>query len=208
MPWGARRLNIESDHVPLLARVNEENVGAFIHGALDAPEALALGDKLQLALGVGSTEPEKRVVNALVALRLGVTPGTVARNLDWKDFEKFCALIFRSRGYTVRENLTLKKPRAQIDVVAVGSSYVICADCKRWKRDHSPGALRSIALAQRRRSVLLRRNQKGQKPILSAILSLSASTGGFVEGVAVVPIGSLTGFLDSLESYVEHFEAS
>jgi hypothetical protein len=189
-----------------LVRVNEENVGAFIQGALDAPDALAMGDRLQLTLGVGSTGPERRVINALVALRLGVTPGTVARNLDWKDFEKFCALIFKSRGYAVMENLTLKKPRAQIDVVAVGSSYVICADCKRWRRDHSPAALRSIALAQKRRSELLRRSQKDQKPILSAVLSLSAPRGSFVEGVAVVPIGSLTGFLDSLESYLEYFE--
>ena len=191
-----------------MVRVNEENVGAFIQGALDAPEAVAMSDRLELTLGVGEMGLERRVVNAMVALRLGVTPSTVARHLGWKDFERFCALIFRSRGYEVKVNLTLRKPRAQIDVVAVGPSFAICVDCKRWRNDHSPSTIREIALAQKRRSGLLRRDQKDLKPILSAILSLSAPTGTFVEGVAVVPIGALTGFLDSLESHTERFDIS
>lgn len=195
-------------HSDQVVRVSEGNVGAFIQDALDAPEAKALGDRFQLALGVGPSAHERRVINALVALKLGVTPGTVARHLGWKDFERFCALIFRSRGYEVRENITLTKPRAQIDVIATGSSYVLCVDCKRWKKDLAPAALRRIASAQKRRSALLRANRKELKPILSAILSLSAPAGSFVDGVAVVPIGALTGFLDSLESYLDRFEVT
>jgi hypothetical protein len=191
-----------------VTKVTEENVGAFIQGALDAPEASALADGLRSELGVGESIQERRIVNALVALRLGLTPGTVARHLGWKDFEKFCALCFRARGYEVKENLTLTKPRAQIDLVAIGPSYAVCVDCKRWKKDHSPSVLRGFAAAQKRRSSLLRRVLRGQKPILSAILSLSAPTGDFVEGVAVIPIGALTGFLDSVESYFDRFDVA
>jgi hypothetical protein len=189
-----------------VTRVTEDNVGAFIQGALDAPEARALGDRLESELGVAPSTQERRVVNALVALRLGLTPGTVARHLGWKDFEKFCALLFRSRGYEVMENLTLTKPRAQIDIVAIGPTYAVCVDCKRWKKGHSPSVLRQFAAAQKRRSGLLRRAMKNQEPILSAILSLSAPSGDFVDGVAIIPIGALTSFLDSIEGYLDRFD--
>jgi len=190
-----------------VAKVTEENVGAFIQGALDAPEAMAMGDELESALGVGSTPRERQVINALVALRLGLTPGTVARHLDWRDFERFCALFFRSRGYEVTENLTLRKPRVQIDLVAVGPSYVVCVDCKRWKKGHSPSVLRKFAADQKRRSTLLRKVLGDKKPILSAILSLSAPSGDFVDGVAIIPIGALTGFFESVEGYLDRFDA-
>jgi len=191
-----------------VTRVTEENVGAFIQGALDAPEATALGDKLEAALEVGPSMQERRVINALVALRLGLTPGTVARHLGWRDFERFCALFFRAQGYEVMENLTLRKPRVQIDLVAIGPSYAFCVDCKRWKKGHSPSALQKFAAAQKRRSSLLRKILNDRKPILSVILSLSAPSGDFVDGVAVVPIGSLTGFLESVEAYLDRLEAS
>ena len=191
-----------------MVKVTEENVGAFIQGALDAPEAKALGDELESALGVGPPVPERRVVNALVAMKLGLAPGTVARHLDWRDFERFCALCFRSRGYEVIENLTLKKPRAQIDLVAIGPSYAVCVDCKRWKKGHSPSLLRRLAADQKRRSRLYRKALGNQKPILSAILSLSAPAGDFVEGVAIIPIGALSGFLDSVEAYLDLLDVS
>ena len=191
-----------------VTRVTEENVGAFIQGALDAPEADALGDRMESAFGVTPSARERRVINALVAMRLGLTPGTVTRHLGWKDFESFCAMVFRSRGFEVKENLTLTKPRAQIDLVAVGPSYVVCVDCKRWKRDHSPSVLKRFASAQKRRSSLLRKVVGEPKPILSAIISVSAARGDFVDGVAIIPIGALTGFLDSAEAYLDRFEAS
>jgi restriction endonuclease len=191
-----------------VTRVTEENVGAFIQGALDAPEATALGDKLEGALGAGSSAQERRVINALVALRLGLTPGTVARHLGWRDFERFCAMFFRARGYEVMENLTLRNPRVQIDLVAIGPSYTFCVDCKRWKKGHSPSVLQRFAAAQKRRSSLLRKVLIDRRPILSVILSLSAPSGDFVDGVAVVPIGSLTGFLESVEAYLDRLEAS
>jgi hypothetical protein len=191
-----------------MVKVTEENVGLFIHGALDAPQAMALAERMETELGVGPTESGRHVVNALVAMKLGVTPRTVARHLDWKDFEKFCSLLFRSRGYDVRENITLRKPRAQIDLLAVGPSYAICVDCKRWRKDHSASVLRRFASAQKRRSGLLRKALPSQKPIVSAILSLSATAGDFVEGVAIVPIGTLSSFLDSLDGYLDRLETS
>ncbi len=143
---------------------------------------------------------------ALVALALcgaGRRPEDVSACLSWKEFEAFCSELFKASGFEVRENIILKKPRAQIDMVAYGQSYVLSVDCKHWKRSHSPSALRRFARDQLGRSALLRRRLADPKPIVSAILSFSEPGGSFVEGVAVVPLRTLRSFLTSVESYFE-----
>src|SRR5437899_677524 len=57
----------------------------------------------------------------LVALTLctaGVPLEQVSRSLDWKQFESFCSGVFEASGCRVEKNVSLKKPRAQIDFVA------------------------------------------------------------------------------------------
>ncbi len=141
---------------------------------------------------------------ALVALALcqcGTSPEEVSASLTWREFESFCSELFRASGYDVRENVVLTKPRAQIDMVASGPSFVLSVDCKHWKRAHSPSALRGFARSQLRRSRLLRRGNANRRPIVSVILSFSEPAGAFVDGVAVVPLRTLRSFLTSLESY-------
>lgn len=81
-------------------------------------------------------------------------------------------------------------------------------DCKHWKRAPSRSALEGFALAQLRRSHLLRKSLDDPRPIISAILSFSESAGGFVQGVAVVPLRSLRDFLKTVESYSGLLEES
>lgn len=141
---------------------------------------------------------------ALVALALcmgGRRIEEVAASLDWREFESFSARVLGASGYRVRNNVVLRSPRAQIDLVATGLTYVLSVDCKHWRREHSPSALRDVAARQLKRSKLLRRVFPKARPIVSVILSFSASQGDFVEGVAVVPLRTLRNFLGSVESY-------
>ena len=147
---------------------------------------------------VGEGEPIQR---ALELIASGAKEEEAARSLTWKDFEGFCAQLLRANGYAVRENVYLSHPRAQIDLVATGPLFVINLDCKHWKREPSRSALKVFALAQLRRSRLLRRTLYDQRPIISAILSFSEPAGSFIEGVAIVPLRTLRSFLDSVESY-------
>ncbi len=143
---------------------------------------------------------------ALVALALcrqGSRPEEVSAFLDWAEFESFCSRLLVASGYFVKENVIMKKPRAQIDLVAFGPSVVLSVDCKHWKREHTPSALRELAAKQMKRSRLLRRKYPDARPIVSAILSFSASQGTFVDGVAVVPLRTLRSFLGAVESYAE-----
>jgi hypothetical protein len=139
---------------------------------------------------------------------MGVPEEEAARSLTWKDFEGFCAQLLRASGYAVRDNVYLSRPRAQVDLVAIGPHFVINLDCKHWKRAASHSALEDFALAQLGRSRLLRRRLDDPKPIISVILSLSESAGSFVEGVAVVPLRTLRDFLETVESYSQLLEES
>jgi hypothetical protein len=151
---------------------------------------------------------EGPVLAALELIASGVPEEEAARSLTWKDFEGFCAQLLRASGYTVRENVYLSHPRAQIDLVASGPLFVINLDCKHWRRAPSHSALEGFAVAQLRRSRLLRRSLNNPRPIVSAILSFSESAGSFVQGVAVVPLRTLRNFLETVESYSGLLEMS
>jgi hypothetical protein len=54
---------------------------------------------------------------AIYAIKNGATIDEVAVHLNWRDFEGLVAKIFESKGFNVIKNLTLTKPRMEIDVV-------------------------------------------------------------------------------------------
>jgi len=149
---------------------------------------------------------EGPVLMALNRVAKGVPEEEVAKSLDWRDFERFCAQLLRANGYTVEEDVHLRHPRAQLDLVATGPIFIINLDCKHWRRAPSYSALRNFAQAQLKRSRQLRKTLGIGKPIVSAILSFSESSGDFVEGVAVVPIRAVRNFLETVESYPDLLE--
>ena len=155
-----------------------------------------------------SLNGEGPVLAALDLIAAGVPEEEAARSLTWRDFEGFCAQLLRANGYSVRGNVYLSRPRAQIDLVATGPLFVISLDCKHWRRAPSPSALEGFALAQLRRSRLFRRSLADPKPIISAVLSFNESEGSFVGGVAIVPLRTLRNFLETVESYSELLEMS
>jgi len=140
---------------------------------------------------------------AMSLCSLGVPPEAVSALLSWKEFEAFCADLLRAAGYDVRENVRLRKPTAQIDIVATGTSRVLSVDCKHWKRGASSSVLTKVAEDQRKRNELLRRASPGSPPIVSVILTLAQQEDRFMAGAAVVPLFALRSFLSSVDEYAE-----
>lgn len=157
-------------------------------------------------LGLDSTEGIEDTVAAVALCAMGERPEVVSKLLSWEEFERFASHLVASWGYEVKWNVTLRKPRAQIDLVALGNSFVLSIDCKHWKRELSPSVARRLAKDQLQRSSLLRRQLEDPRPIASVILSFSDSEGGFVDGVAVVPVRVLRSFLESIESCSSQLE--
>ncbi len=121
--------------------------------------------------------------------------------MNWKEFESFCASLFRAKGYSVAENIVLKKPRMQVDLLARNGSVALAVDCKHWARAGGGDALARIAKAQSLRAISLRSRRPGLEPLAAVILVMTSGDEKFSEGAAVVPIQSLFDFLDHVESF-------
>jgi Holliday junction resolvase-like predicted endonuclease len=140
----------------------------------------------------------------------------VLSKLDWKEFEKFVAEIFRENNFHVKTNFRFKtKRRYEIDLIATRGNFVICADCKDWSSGrHKKTALRYAAKEQEERIKEFKRFLK-KNPIAKGLLKIS-QTPHFVpliisllqedlliEGKTIVsPVWKLNNFLVELESYL------
>jgi Restriction endonuclease len=157
-------------------------------------------------LGLQAAEYTSPICAAYTLLKVNFQADEVSKLLSWQDFERLAGALLRASGYDVRQNIHLKKPRAQIDVVAAGPSMVLSVDCKHYRREQGRSSLEKVAEAQLRRSSLLRKVTSDPRPIASVILGMSQPEGRFVGGVAVVPIRTLRSFLNSVESYAGEFD--
>ncbi|MDV3276923.1 MAG: restriction endonuclease [Nitrososphaerales archaeon] len=157
--------------------------------------------QLEFELRGSAGKGSPRVIRAILACRLGARLEEVAGGLDWEEFESFCADLFRIRGFVVEENLVIRRPRAQLDLLAHSDLVSLAVDCKHWKRTMGVPSLARCAEAQRRRARLLREGRESLKPIATVILLLADETLRFVGGAAVVPVRTLGSFLDGIAGY-------
>lgn len=167
----------------------------------EAAEIEALGMELY-----GRPIGDSKVLRAILACRAGARPEELARALDWKEFEAFSADLLRARGYRVEQNVMLRRPRAQVDIVARLGGGALAVDCKHWRRPAGAAFLAKQVEEQRRRARLLRSRLDETGPIVSVILTLSEGSVRFVGGGAVVPIRTLASFLEELPGLTELVE--
>jgi hypothetical protein len=153
----------------------------------------------------GVVSMEEQLAGLALCAR-GETVERVAKYLSWRDFERFCSSILRARGFRVRENITLKKPRAQIDILAVSERACLAIDCKHWARSAGYSGLARLVEAQKARARRLRDTLDNLGPIATVILVLVDQGARFVSGGAVVPIFTVGDFLNNLEGYRENLD--
>lgn len=153
-----------------------------------------------IELGVGVDSLSDLALHAVALVKTGYPLEKIARALSWREFEGFCANILRASGFQVSENLSLKKPRRQVDIFASSASLALSVDCKRWRRSIGESGLSTFARDQRERSEAVRK-QVGNDgvPIVSVILTLLDERPRIVDGVAVVSLLSLRNFLVSID---------
>jgi hypothetical protein len=157
-------------------------------------------------LGIeGLPSMNEQLAGLALCLR-GESVELVSKYLSWKDFEGFSSDMLRAKGYSVRENLLLKKPRAQIDVFAVSDRISLTIDCKHWARTPSHATLAKLVEAQKSRAKRLRDSLDNFSPMASVILVLVDGGERFVAGGAVVPIFALNDFLDNIEACRESLD--
>lgn len=179
-----------------LFRLLEKRTGST-SGAIAAQEDVAylLGRR-----GAGS--PDEKLAGLALCSR-GENVELVSRHLSWRDFEGFCTEVLRSKGYVVRENVVLRRPRAQVDVYAMSDSLSLAIDCKHWARVPGYLTLARLIEAQKARARRLRDTLDRAGPIAPVIVLVADGGARFVDGGAVVPIYALGDFLSNVEAFRE-----
>jgi len=143
--------------------------------------------------------------------REGASVLELLRALNWKGFEEFCGRLFREASYLPLNNLRFSHlgRRYEVDVIALKRPYLIAVDCKRWKR-----ALRGMVVAFVEKHL---ERCRALSEALWSIRRLSAQLNGWeeaivvptlltaleeevklIEGVPIVPLFKLKGFLNEL----------
>jgi hypothetical protein len=125
----------------------------------------------------------------------------VSKSLTWRDFERFCSGILQARGFRVRQNIFLRKPRAQVDVFGISDGISIAVDCKHWARAAGYSSLARQVEAQKARAARLHESLDRIGPVASVILVLVDQGARFVSGGAIVPIFAFGDFLDNIDAY-------
>jgi len=187
-----------------LVRLSEQKVERFLEGDYTSRDTYSALHTIEREFPLLLTGGGQKVLRAIAACSLGAPQETVAKFLDWREFEMFCAGLMRARGFSVAENIVLTKPRIQVDLLARSHNLALLVDCKHWGRTMGRSALARAAAAQAERARVVRSKMKILEPIVVVIIVLSNEEARFVEGTAVVPIFALNRFLDDVNAFADH----
>ena len=150
-------------------------------------------------------EENDRLKTGILAISMGAPIDEVSRLLDWKDFESLTADILERRDFETIRNVTLTKPRVQIDVIGIKSGIAILIDCKHWNK-MSQSALEKAVKKQVERTKHFLSKEKIQAAV-PAIVTLYQHETRFIEKVPIIPIHQLDSFCDEFYGNLEEFHS-
>ncbi len=148
-----------------------------------------------------------RVRIAMLAAPLVQDVRKVSSKLSWQDFESFVSEIAEQYNYTAKRNVNIRKPRAQIDVIASKGSFCIAIDCKHWSRAAGGSGLDEIAKKQAKRAKIYLQSKQGRKYdiALPAVITLLAGASKYAAGVPIVPVSEINSFFGNVEGYLDEY---
>ncbi len=148
-------------------------------------------------------EENDRLKTCILAISMGAPIDEVSRLLEWKDFESLTAEILERRDFDTMRNVTLTKPRMQIDVIGIKSGTAILIDCKHWNK-MSQSALENAVKKQVERTKHFLSKEKIQAAV-PAIVTLYQHETRFIKKVPIIPIHQLDSFCDEFYGNLEEF---
>lgn len=141
----------------------------------------------------------------------------IVEKFDWKDFEEVSKKIFEENNFKVRKNFRFKTSRRyEIDVLALGSRYIFCVDCKQWRGGRNKKSGLKLAVKKQENRVkefekfigkniiarkMLRIDSKKQK-LHPLIVTLFQEDLLKENETFVIPLWKLNSFLVEAEKYL------
>jgi hypothetical protein len=150
---------------------------------------------------------------ALFLLRGGVSEKVVASILDWRMFEEYAAWVLGEAGFRVWRGIRLHGAGGfQVDVLGIDTyGHGIVVECKHWSpRASTHSKLRAAAVRHLERTRNLARfwhrlglPHGGYRLVPALLVLREAGLPRLVEGVPVVPVSRLRGFIEELDYIME-----
>jgi len=131
-------------------------------------------------------------------------PEVSSAKLDWKDFEAYVESVFSSFGFRTERNARLRKPRAEIDLVASRNSLAFAVDCKHWKRTVGYSSMLEISRRQIARAKRLIDIREVDRIVPIVITLHDESLYVLDNGVPIVPIHKISDFILNWEQGMEN----
>jgi len=141
---------------------------------------------------------------ALLALQKGAQIDEISSHLHWRDFESLVAEMLESKDFATLNNLILKNPRREIDVVGIKLGVAMLIDCKHWKR-YSASALTNAVKKQIERAEHYVSQTKDSLAI-PVIVTLYQDKLNFIDRVPIVPIFQFSSFIDEFYGNLDKIE--
>ena len=145
---------------------------------------------------------------AVQAIKDGASFNEVFNIVRWQDFENFIEMILSEYGYKTFRNYRLKKPRIEVDILALRKSYALLIDCKQWHKILGPSNLSSIVTRQvERAKIILSHDKKLLKGIIlvPVIVTLFPSNQKYFNGVPIVSCDVLKSFVSEVDGRLNEF---
>lgn len=167
------------------------------------------GDVLELSR-------DNRLGIAVRAIELGADFQTVSRSLGWLEFEELAAHVFEMNGYSVyrRFRFQAEGRRWEIDVLALRSPYMVCAECKHWAKGIGNSTARGIIETHLEKTEVFSRHlsQQAKKirahrwshaTVVPVALTMDPTAMNIYRRVPCVSIVALPRFLDEFGGQLE-----
>jgi hypothetical protein len=121
----------------------------------------------------------------------------------WQNFEKLAAFIFEQNDFRVRVNTvkTLNKKRRQYDVIAWKNGKTYLVECKKWagNRYRLSALIKAIEQHKERTAFYVDVTNEDAIPVIVTLIEEQILVH---EGVPIVPVSKLNGFIRELDNHL------
>jgi len=127
----------------------------------------------------------------------------ILKDFGWRDFEDFVAEIFSLNNFITKRRVRFKtSKRYEIDIVAEKDNFVLCIDCKKWRRGrYKEYGLKKAAEKQKERCENLKNFLNDERKYFPLVVTLYEENISKHNSVIFVPVWKLNEVLNRFEVY-------
>jgi len=129
----------------------------------------------------------------------------VSKVLDWRAFEDLAAILLEECGFECQQDISLTRPRRQIDLLASKGDLALSVDCKHLTVRPGSRRLALAAAQQAERTIQLSKTSlipRGLR-LIPCMITLHPVEFLLLDGIPFIPIERLGAFALEFEGFLD-----